>query len=193
MYKKHNIEDILEKGEEIFRKKGFNKTGVEEIIQSCGIPKGSFYNFFKSKEEFGVKTLDHYTEKQYKTVKELLSDSDISPTERLMNFYLGMIEFNENENFSYGCLLGNMAQEMAGLSERISAEVDRDLRRITSVIASCINEGQNKNEMRNDFTAEELAQYLQNGFYGALLRAKAEKNKESFQLFMRTSFEFIKK
>ena len=82
MRRKHNIENVLEMGLEIIRQKGYNKTGVQEIINVCGIPKGSFYNFFKSKEDFGIKALNYYTEKQYKIVKKYLTNKKIKPINR---------------------------------------------------------------------------------------------------------------
>ena len=54
---KHNIEDIIDKGSELFRKKGYNNVGINEILKECDIPKGSFYNFFETKEEFAEKVL----------------------------------------------------------------------------------------------------------------------------------------
>ena len=57
---KHNIEDIIEKGTELFRKKGYNNVGINEILNTCDIPKGSFYNFFETKEEFATKVIDNY-------------------------------------------------------------------------------------------------------------------------------------
>jgi TetR/AcrR family transcriptional repressor of nem operon len=191
MRRKHNIENVLEMGHEIIRQKGYNKTGVQEIINVCGIPKGSFYNFFKSKEDFGIKALNYYTEKQYKIVKKYLTNKKIKPINRLKKLYNLMTDINKEEKFTYGCLIGNMTQEMSGISDGIITEANKDLKMISDLISDCIIEGQRSGEIRDDFSAKDLAVYVQNNFYGAQLKAKAEKDINSFNVFMKMTFEFL--
>ena len=52
---------ILEVGAEIIHLKGYNHTGLQEILQAAGVPKGSFYNYFKNKEDFGLQVIDFFT------------------------------------------------------------------------------------------------------------------------------------
>lgn len=191
MRRKHDIENILEKGHEIIRQKGYNKTGVEEIIKICNIPKGSFYNFFENKEDFGIKALNYYTEKQYKIVKEYLTNKRIKPINRLKKLYNLMTDINKEENFAYGCLIGNMTQEMAGISVGIIDEANKDLKKVRELFKDCIEEAQRSGEVRNDFSANDLSVYVQNNFYGAQLKAKAEKNINSYNVFKKMTFEFL--
>ncbi len=51
---------ILEHAALIIHKKGFNNTGIQEILESAGVPKGSFYFYFRSKEDLGLALIDHY-------------------------------------------------------------------------------------------------------------------------------------
>ena len=192
MNKKHNREDILEKGEELIRQRGFNKTGVEEIINACGVPKGTFYNYFKSKEDFGADAVKHYAARHYQSIKELLGKTKISPTNRLKSFYKSSIEFNVSENFANGCLIGNMINEMGGVSEKITRATDSSLKQIIRLIKNTIKEGQNAGEIRSDYTAAELANYVHNSFYGALMRAKSATSRVPLETFMKISFEFLK-
>jgi len=57
MRKKYNKEDILEQGVQLFREKGYNDTGIDDILKTCKIPSGSFYNYFKNKEGFAIAVL----------------------------------------------------------------------------------------------------------------------------------------
>jgi TetR/AcrR family transcriptional repressor of nem operon len=68
------------------------------------------YNFFKSKEDFGIKALVYYTENQVNRIKDILDNPDLSPLKRLRIFYQDNIDFNINEECRKGCLIGNMAQ-----------------------------------------------------------------------------------
>ena len=54
-------EKILETGAQIVRRKGFNNTGLIEVLKETGVPKGSFYFYFSSKEQFGLALIDVYT------------------------------------------------------------------------------------------------------------------------------------
>ena len=51
---------ILEHGARLVHMKGFNHTGIQEILEVAGVPKGSFYFYFKSKEEFGLELVDYH-------------------------------------------------------------------------------------------------------------------------------------
>ena len=110
MKRKHDINDILEKGVELIRSQGFNNTGIDDILKESGIPKGSFYNFFKSKEDFGIKAMQQYTSQQAEWVKSILTDQTKTPFQRLEYFYKRLIEGNREENCRKGCLVGNMTQ-----------------------------------------------------------------------------------
>ena len=193
MQKKHNKEEIIEVGQELFRKRGFNNTGIDDILKASGTPKGSFYNFFKSKEEFGVEVLKHYTDRQYDYVKDLLENFSLTPLPRLKAFYSALIKGNLQEGCRYGCLVGNMTQEMGGISDQISSSASDNLGRITTLIGECIKEGQEKTEIRDDYSAEEIADFVHNSFYGAIMRSKAGRQEQPLQLFFEMIFSFLKK
>ena len=193
MKQKHNINKILENGLELIREKGYHNTGIDEILKVNQIPRGSFYNFFKSKEDFVLKVLHKYTDQQIKWVEEILYDQSRAVIERLQYFYIKLIAGNLEENYRKGCLVGNLAQEMGGLSETISKEADESLNRITEVIMACIQKGQDAGEIRSDYSSHDLAEYLHNSFYGFLLRSKAGRNSKHFDIFMEMVFNFIKK
>ena len=193
MRQKHNIDKILENGLELIREKGYHNTGIDDILKINQIPKGSFYNFFKSKEDFGIKALQKYTEQQTKWVEEILSDKSRTAFKRLQYFYIKLIAGNLKENCRKGCLVGNMTQELGGLSEAISQQADESLKMITGIITRCIQEGQEAGDIRNDYPASDLAEYLHSSFYGFLLRSKAGQSRKQFDIFMEIVFNFIKK
>jgi TetR/AcrR family transcriptional repressor of nem operon len=183
----------LEKGLEVIREKGYTNTGIDDILKANDIPKGSFYNFFKNKEEFGVRAMQIYTERQIEWIESILGDTAKKPMERLNHFYESMIAVTVDEKCRKGCLVGNMAQEMAGLSDPIGRQAQKSLQEISTVIARCIQEGQDLKEIRTDYPAKDLADYLHNSFYGFLLRAKAGRDRKQFDIFTEMMFNFLKK
>ena len=193
MQRKHDINEILEKGLEIIRDKGYTNTGIDDILKVNDIPKGSFYNFFKNKEDFGIRAMQVYTERQIVWINSILGDKTKRPIDRLKEFYDSLIAFNVDENCSKGCLIGNMTQEMAGINDPIGRQAQKSLAEISNIIAGCVQEGQDGGEIRSDYSASDLADYLHNSFYGFLLRAKADRDKKQFDIFTEMMFNFIEK
>jgi len=191
MRKKHNIDDILLKGQELFRKQGYNNTGIEEILRVCNIPKGSFYNFFDNKENFGVKVLKNYSDKLYKIMEEILTDTALAPLERLIKFYKMITVLNENEGCQNGCLLANITQELGGISQKISIAANENFERWIGLITSCVAEGIEQGQIIDNYDASDLASFIHNNFNGALLRSKAGQNAKPLHLFLKMMFEFI--
>jgi len=192
MRKKHDKSEIIKLGKALFREHGYTNTGVGQILEEADLSKGSFYNFFESKEDYARQVLDSYVSDQYAYVSNMLQAQDKSPLERIDSFYQSMIEFNREEQCEKGCLLANMTNEMGGLSEKISADSDRHFKSITGLLAKCINEGQVKNEITGRFEAHALADFIHNGFNGALLRAKAGRSTEPMEQFITMVIQMIK-
>ena len=193
MKKKHSKEEIIANGLELIREKGYNNTGVEDILKANSIPKGSFYNFFKSKEDFGIKAIQYYTDQQIDRISEILANKDFSPMDRLRIFYQNNIDFNVEEGCRKGCLIGNMAQEMGGINSAIGEQAEASLRSQVELIKACIMEGQRLGEIREDYSAHDLADTIHNSFYGFILRSKASREKKHFELFMDMMQEFLTK
>lgn len=191
MYKKHNKEDILEKGEILLRTQGYNKTGINEILKASGIPKGSFYNFFDSKEDFGLQVLAHYSNGIIQFIERLLKDKSRSPLERLKAFYRDLLDTNKAEQCANGCLLVNMSAEMGGLSESFAKATQKHYQEWLNIIAECIAEGQAKGEINRNYDPMELADYTHSNFSGALVMMKSQRSLKPLERFYDMTFQFL--
>ncbi len=192
MRKKYDKTEILEKGIQLFREKSYHDTGIDDILKTCQIPSGSFYNFFKNKEGFAVAALQQYNQRYIEYLDKILNDTTYTPLERLRNAYQGIMDENIENNCKIGCLLNGFTSEIATTSEAINQQAIIDYQRNNRKLATVIHEGQNIGEIRKDYTAEELADYLINNAMGASTRMKAGLNRQPMDLFMRTAFEFLK-
>jgi len=191
MKRKHDIGDILQNGQELFRKQGYHNTGIEEILRVCKIPKGSFYNFFTSKEDFGLRVLEIYSEKLCTMIEQTLTDATMTPLRRLQKFYTTITSMSESENCKNGCLLANLTQELGGTNNQMSLATKKTFERWISLLATCVAEGQEKGEIIDDYSAEEIANFLHNSFNGALLRMKAGQDAKPLHLFHKIAFSSI--
>lgn len=187
----HNKEDIIKKGSELFRKQGYHNTGISDILKACDIPKGSFYNYFNSKEDFGIKVLDHYGDSQLDYIEHKLKDRDLSPVDRLKHYYKTLIDINYKEDFKSGCLINNISNEMGGLNEDLAEAANRNFMKWIDIIARIVAKGQAISEIRNDMGALEIAEYLHGTFYGMLSRMKVTRKVDNLEDWHTMTFKFI--
>ncbi|MFD9628929.1 TetR/AcrR family transcriptional regulator [Peribacillus muralis] len=82
MNEKHKM--IIDKSVELFSEKGYHSTSVQEIVEKCGIAKGSFYNYFKSKEELLVSIFKHFYEALMDSLLDLELDASLSNKEKFL-------------------------------------------------------------------------------------------------------------
>jgi TetR/AcrR family transcriptional repressor of nem operon len=124
-------EHILLSGLEVLRRQGYNGTGVKDIVDAAGVPKGSFYNYFDSKELFAIDALEAAAAQTMESNRSLLSVAGKTPMQQLVNYF----EFHANQssldNFEIGCFFGNMCQEMSDNNPSIRGKVRQILKQIT--------------------------------------------------------------
>ena len=108
---------LVRAGVSILTEKGFTSVGLDEILSSVGVPKGSFYYYFNSKTEFGLTLIDSYAEYFARKLDHWFLDGTRSPLQRLRNFVADARRGMERFGFRRGCLVGNLGQEMGSLPE----------------------------------------------------------------------------
>lgn len=183
---------IIRKGLKALYRKGYNATGVKEITDAAGIPKGSFYNYFQSKEDFAVAAMEYFTGRELATMEETLADTSITPLQRIRNLYQAKIDhFVTTGQFSFGCFLCNITLEMADVSETIAAEATDAFTREYQPIIECLEEAQRLGDLPPERDPVQLAELLRNSWLGALVIMKANKNKAALESFQRTLNEII--
>lgn len=178
-------EHILWAGLEVMRAQGYNGTSVKDIVDAAGVPKGSFYNYFKSKEAFAVEALEAVSCEDYKAIQARLNSSEKLPMQRLHDFFEQSSSQACDCEFKVGCFFGNMAQEMADSSEAIRRKVSEILNRNTRLFADILDEARAKGQINADANSSEIAEYLLNGWEGALLRMKASRSRKPLDVFLK--------
>jgi TetR/AcrR family transcriptional regulator, transcriptional repressor for nem operon len=174
---------ILSEGARIIHQKGFNHTGIQEILDAAEVPKGSFYFYFKSKDDFGLQLIDFYTQFVDSMAESQLSSSENSPIERLKSFFRTMMSAAEEQGFRGGCPIGNLAQEMADQNEAFRTKVREAFRRMSDHIAQCLEEARELKQVRQSLDPRETADFILNSWEGALLRMKTENSLEPLLVF----------
>ena len=180
---------LLFKGAEIMHSKGFQNTGILEVLEAAGVPKGSFYYYFKNKEDFGLQVIDIYAGVMFKTLQESMALTDLSLVERLRAFFRSMTD-RAMDGFS-GCPIGNLSQEMGEISESFRNKLDGIFRKLEQDIAGLIKEAQTAGEIKTGENPERLAVFLVSSWEGALLRMKLTRTTEPYEIFEQNAFNEI--
>jgi TetR/AcrR family transcriptional repressor of nem operon len=182
-------EQILDAGLKVLLEKGFNGCGVQEITDAAGVPKGSFYNHFESKEALGAEIVDRYARENPR--RAILRDASIPPLERLRTYFAANIGVFTDSHFTRGCLIGNFSAEMAAHSAMIRERLVGLFAGWTGDIAACIRQAQAEGAVKNQTDPAELAAFLIDAYEGALLRARVDKTDAPFRRLMTLVFDQI--
>ncbi len=185
----HNKEDIVQVGLDIVLSRGFNATGVEAILKQANIPKGSFYNFFSSKEEFGLEIIDKYVAERGKFLSTIFRDESLPLLERIKKSFEILIENFEGNDCFKGCLLGNLSLEMSDLSENVRQRLEQALQIWSGELSKLLLLAQKEETIPSDMNIEMLAENLVSSFQGALLRSKVKKSPQPLRDFIYLYFD----
>jgi len=180
---------LLDAGVEIVHRSGFNGCGVQEITEAAGVPKGSFYNHFASKEALGAAVLDRYWQQCGVATLRILEDSDVRPRERLRRYFAALAGTMARRNYAGGCLIGNLGAEMSDQSKLVCDHLAAVFAGWTGAVETCVRHGQQEGDIRADCDAPVLAAFLINAWEGAVLRAKVDKNAVPFEEFYEIVFQ----
>ncbi|MEZ7880161.1 MAG: TetR/AcrR family transcriptional regulator, partial [Rhodospirillales bacterium] len=108
---------ILDTAKPIILGKGFSAVGLNELLNSAEVPKGSFYHYFKSKEYFGEALLDSYFEAYLERLEVLLSAEGMNGAERLMSYWQRWLETQCDDDVETKCIVVKLGGEVSDLSE----------------------------------------------------------------------------
>lgn len=181
-------EEIVEAGLAQFHERGFNAAAVKDITDRAGVPKGSFYNHFESKEALAMVALERYGVERRLTD---LADKSVEPVARIR----GHFEFLRDEvidaELTKGCLLGNFGTEIIDHSEAIRGSVREGLAAWAKLLSGALAEGQKVGAIRKELDPDQTARFLLSAWEGTLIQARAYKSADVFDSFFDLTFSTL--
>jgi len=190
MSKPNVREQLLAAGLETLHARGFNATGVQDIVDAAGVPKGSFYNHFASKDALGVEIVQVYAAKADVRLR-LLQDGSVPPLVRLRSYFEGLNEIGAASNYVRGCLLGNFSTELSAQSPAIRDCLRAVFTDWTAAVAIVIAEAQGAGDVPKTIAAGPLAGFLIDAWEGAVMRSKLERSRAPLDAFLDVAFSKI--
>ncbi|WP_458717334.1 TetR/AcrR family transcriptional regulator [Pseudomonas gregormendelii] len=174
---------LLDTGHRMMAEKGFTSVGLNEILQTAGVPKGSFYHYFKSKESYGQALLEDYFVGYLSDMERRLTLPGLNACERLMDYWQGWQNRCTLEGHGDECLVVKLSAEVADLSESMRLTLRDGAERIVARITTCLEQGQLDKSLP-DADARQLAETLYQLWLGASLLNKLQRTGQSLQTSM---------
>jgi TetR/AcrR family transcriptional repressor of nem operon len=184
---------LLDIGGQLIAEQGYNHTGIDAVLKAAGVPKGSFYYYFQSKEDFGLQIIEQSAKEYDARLAEIFTDPTRTPIERFRRYFEDGRQQMAQQSCRKGCLIGNLGQELADQSETFRTRLAEIFTRWNHRLAECVREGQAVGEIPADLDPLEIASFCLSGYEGALLKAKVHKNTEPVDIFIRIVFDRLLK
>jgi TetR/AcrR family transcriptional repressor of nem operon len=166
-------EDIIQAGTLLMRRHGFHSTSIKMIIEMVDIPKGSFYNYFKSKEQFGLEVFHKYCSTKAMMYKNILLNEEVLAKDRLIDFYDQRISAHKTESGEkLGCMLGNLSLELPVLSDKFKKLAAHYYDEYSGIICSCISDAYIDGTLSMEIDGLRASESMINCWYGALMNMK---------------------
>jgi TetR/AcrR family transcriptional repressor of nem operon len=170
-------------GTELLTERGFQITGIDEVLKRVGVPKGSFYHFFANKHEFGEAVIQNYVEFYARKMTRIFDEGESSPLARLRQFVEDAKRGMRKYRYRRGCLIGNLGQELASLDDAFRLQLEAVLLSWEARVAACLQQAIDAGELAPGSDAMELSRFFWIGWEGAVLRAKLTRNADPLNQF----------
>lgn len=171
-----NRQRLLDEGVRMLMEQGYHATGLKELLGRVEIPKGSFYNYYDSKEAFCCEAIRHYINPFIEKVRNCLAAPGVAPLTAIRNYFELLIKELESNDLSGGCLLGNLLGEVGDTSEDCRKTLAETVERYRDELKKGFVAAQEQGQARTDISAETMAILILDHWQGALLRMKVEKS-----------------
>lgn len=180
---------LLDVGVQLIRSGSYESVGINDVLREGKVPKGSFYHYFDSKEDFGLEVARHYHAQLLEGARAVLLDPDVAPLERLKTFFLNAYDDFAAREFSQGCLMCNLTTELADEAPAFQEVLQANWNDVSAALAACIAELDRAEIGLSHLTDAEAADWLLNSWSGALTRMKATRDGKPLRLFIKSTFQ----
>lgn len=184
-------QDLIDEGKRQLAVHGYHGTGIKQILDAVAVPKGSFYNYFQSKEAFVAAIIEDYTNQNIGLFERFLAQSSLSAVGKLRAVSTHMFEQFEHAHCQHGCLIGTMAAEIGASSALCQAALNRSRMQWQESVAHLMAEAQAAKELRADLSAEYMADMYWATWEGALIRMRLDGGTDAARTIINTALQLL--
>lgn len=169
-------EHLLATGERLCLQRGFTGMGLNELLKTAGVPKGSFYHYFRSKELFGVVMLERYYKDYLERLAGHFEKGAGNYRDRFLAYYGDILKNACQHSRIQGCLTVKLSAEVCDLSEDMNAAMDKGVSKVIALLAQTLENGRKENSLIFQGDAQNAAQVFYSLWLGANLQAKISRS-----------------
>ncbi|MFE2936231.1 TetR/AcrR family transcriptional regulator [Streptomyces sp. NPDC059278] len=167
---------ILDTAQRIMARKGFSAVGINEILTAAGVPKGSFYHFFGSKDAFGEAMIRAYFTDYLADMDRILSEPGQTSAERLTHYWQNWRETQSVDECQGKCLAVKLGAEVSDLSEAMRLALKEGTTAVVDRLERTISAGVEDGSLTIDASARDTAQALYDMWLGASVMVKIHRD-----------------
>ncbi|WP_321837041.1 TetR/AcrR family transcriptional regulator [Pseudomonas kulmbachensis] len=177
---------IIDVAKALMTHKGYTAVGLMEVLKAAGVPKGSFYHYFRSKEEFGQALLEEYFQEYIGRVDVVMAAQGTG-AERLLGYLRYWAKTQAFDHPEEKCLVVKLGAEVCDLSEDMRGVLEEGTALIIQRIKRCVQQGMADGSITSTQDAETLAESLYQLWLGASLLVKVRNTTAAFDTALVTS------
>ncbi|MCL5974639.1 MAG: TetR/AcrR family transcriptional regulator [Gammaproteobacteria bacterium] len=182
---------LIQVGTEVIGSHGFNPTGLNTVLKTADVPKGSFYYYFARKEDFGLAIIDEFAIAYADKIAFFLTNESRSPLQRIRDYLENGLATIRDNKCKRGCLIGTLGQELSSQNETFRVRLDQVFEGWKQQFSHCLQHAIECGELPTTTDTEQLAEFLLSGWQGAILRAKMHSSITPLQAFIDIVFENV--
>lgn len=175
---------ILDSGRALILGKGFTAVGLNQILSSAGVPKGSFYHYFKSKEQFGNALLEDYFTSYLQQLELTLQDNGSTMASRLLAFFQSWLDSQTSDHTTDKCLVVKLSAEVTDLSETMRLTLKNGTDAVITRLSEALAQGIALGEFSSALDASKVTAEIYSMWIGATLLTKVSRTREHLQRAM---------
>jgi len=175
----HTRDSLIEVGIRHISQFGYHGTGIKQILDELKVPKGSFYNYFNSKEAFVAELLEAERLNQAQRVRVYLDDQQLNPIAKLRAIYGESRRRYAEHQGKQGCLIACVANDLGNTSELCQHAMRRSIKTLNALLADLIHDAQTQNLIASTADPKRLATLMWTAWEGSLIEMKVEGNTDN--------------
>src|SRR5687767_14984204 len=178
---------LLEVGLATLLERGYNATGIQDLLVATGVPKGSFYHHFASKEDFALQVLDRYVAELHALLDKALGDTDRVPVERVRSYFERLLAVYAGQGY-LGSLLGLLGMELAAVNTAFRRRIEGAVEGIARRLAGALEEARRRGDLPPDADPVQTANVILDCWEGAALRSRVLRGPAPLEAVLDLSF-----